>query len=65
MGSLWFDERNATFLMYELFNLEDLLGRKEYYSISWKNSLSHQLRDLPDFETTFRDVMEYIDAILK
>ena len=30
MGGLWFDERNATFLMYELFNLEDLLGKPPF-----------------------------------
>lgn len=30
MASLWFDERDAKFLMYEVFNLQDLLEKPPY-----------------------------------
>ena len=37
--------------------IKDLLSRKEDFQNAWKSSLEHQLRDLPQFETVFSDVI--------
>lgn len=34
--------------------------RKDDYAKSWGNSLQHQLRDLPDFERVFAEVIEQV-----
>lgn len=46
-------------------NLEDVLSRKEYFRSSWETSLGHQLHDLPEFESTFQNIVTFIKLKLE
>jgi len=41
-------------------NIESLIERKENFAGAWKSSLGHQLKDLPDFELVFGEVVEFL-----
>jgi predicted nucleotidyltransferase component of viral defense system len=43
------------------FVLSDVEEKKNHYLNAWNNSLKHQMKDVPEFETVFNDVL----AILK
>lgn len=46
-----------------VFDLEDLEQRKGYFDAAWRNSLGHQLRDLPEFETVFMEVIDFLTRL--
>ena len=45
------------------FDLDDLHDRKDDYRLSWESSLSHQLRDLPDFNEVYDTAASYLGEI--
>ncbi|WP_202319137.1 nucleotidyl transferase AbiEii/AbiGii toxin family protein [Archaeoglobus neptunius] len=45
-------------------DFDGLLRRKEDFRNAWESSLRHQLRDLPDFNVVFDDVMEFLGGVL-
>lgn len=45
-------------------DLTKVLSRKEYFQSAWETSLSHQLQDLPEFASTFLEVIAFVEAIL-
>jgi len=44
-------------------NINELNEKEEKYKRAWKNSLRHQLKEIPDFEGTFRKVIKIISEI--
>lgn len=44
------------------FDISSLEIRKDDFSNAWKNSLAHQLKDLPDFENVFHDVRNKLNT---
>ena len=46
-----------------VFDLEDFEQRKGYFDAAWRNSLGHQVRDLPEFETVFVEVMNFLTKL--
>ena len=45
-------------------DMERFLSRKDYFGMAWKNSLSHQIKDLPDFEDVFREILPFIGELV-
>jgi uncharacterized protein len=45
----------------DFINLE---GRKKDFEVSWHNSLRHQLRELPDFNSAFSEVIYFLKEFL-
>ncbi len=45
--------------------LESIVGRKEDFKGAWENSLGHQVKALPDFETAFDDTLKLVGNIIK
>ena len=45
------------------FDLDDLHDRKDDFRFSWESSLSHQLRDFPDFNEVYGSATSYLDKI--
>ena len=43
------------------FNVDSLLNRKDDFKNAWESSLRHQMRDLPDFNTVFGYVVEFME----
>ena len=41
-------------------DLDELLARKTKFIHSWENSLKHQLKELPDAEKTFENVIKFL-----
>ncbi len=39
------------------------MERKDDFSSAWVNSLGHQLKDLPDFDPIFYQVLEHLEMI--
>jgi len=46
-------------------NLTDMIQREGYFKASWNSSLRHQLKDLPDFESTFRSTTDILRTIFR
>ncbi len=46
-----------------VFDLENVKQRKGYFDAAWRNSLRHQVRDLPEFETVFMEVMDFLTRL--
>ncbi|MCG7849353.1 MAG: nucleotidyl transferase AbiEii/AbiGii toxin family protein [ANME-2 cluster archaeon] len=44
-------------------DIMSVLERKDDFSTAWRNSLNHQLKDLPDFEPIFDNVLEQLEMI--
>jgi len=42
------------------FEINEFLSRKNDYENAWKNSLRHQLKQLPDFKEVFDDVLNLL-----
>ena len=45
--------------------MEGLNNRREYYLKAWERSLGHQLRDLPEFEKVWEEVVKFVGDITK
>lgn len=45
-------------------NIVEMIQRKDFYQASWKSSLKHQMKDLPDFESTFRSTIDTLRTTL-
>lgn len=43
-------------------DIEDLERRKNDFKMAWKNSLSHQLKELPEFEDVFFTVIQMLNS---
>ncbi len=72
---VWFISRNIDLysirsLIKEKFNFKSIemnidlfLIKREYYKRAWMNSLKHQMRDVPDFDSVFNDVTEELEKV--
>ena len=40
-----------------------LLSRKDAFRMAWKTSLTHQIKNLPDFEEVFREILLFIEGL--
>ena len=45
------------------FNLNDLEDRRDKFSNAWGNSLKHQMKEVPDFNNVFADVLTLLNEI--
>jgi len=45
-------------------DLDNLVGRKEDFRNAWESSLRHQLKDLPNFDVVFDDVLKFLGGVL-
>ena len=45
-------------------DITKVLARKDYFQSAWETSLGHQLQDLPEFNSTFHEVIDFVDTIL-
>ena len=45
-------------------DVDALQGRKPYYERAWESSLGHQLRELPEFDAVWKDVLEVVKDVL-
>lgn len=45
------------------FDLDDLRVRREDFGNAWRNSLKHQLRDLPFFDYVFEEVVRFLNRV--
>jgi len=43
----------------------NLAGRKKDFEVSWDNSLVHQLKELPDFNLVFLEVMNFLESFFR
>jgi predicted nucleotidyltransferase component of viral defense system len=46
-------------------DLDALSSRRGYYYSAWKSSLGHQLGRLPDFESVWSEVLDFVRWILE
>ncbi|MDV3104690.1 nucleotidyl transferase AbiEii/AbiGii toxin family protein [Thermococcus waiotapuensis] len=46
-------------------DLEWLKDNKEYYWRAWEKSLGHQLKELPEFERVWMEIMRFVEGITK
>lgn len=44
-------------------DLDGLLSRKEDFRNAWENSLRHQLKNLPDFNAVFDEVVKFLGGV--
>ncbi len=42
-----------------------LQGRRPYYEKAWESSLGHQLRELPEFDAVWKDVLGFLEKIIR
>jgi predicted nucleotidyltransferase component of viral defense system len=45
-------------------DMDSIIKRKDDFRASWENSLSHQLKDLPDFDETYNNVTSILKELL-
>ncbi len=44
-------------------NPSALMSKKEYFKNAWEASLTHQIKELPDFEDVFKDVLTFLNEM--
>ena len=44
--------------------MDSVIEREDDFRASWENSLSHQLKELPDFKETFNNVTMILKGII-
>ncbi|MBW1814625.1 MAG: nucleotidyl transferase AbiEii/AbiGii toxin family protein [Deltaproteobacteria bacterium] len=47
------------------FNSEDVRGKRNQFLNAWENSLKHQMKEVPEFDAVFNEVMVLLENIEK
>jgi hypothetical protein len=47
------------------FDLEEVRGKRNQFLNAWENSLKHQMKEVPEFEIVFNEVMVLLENIEK
>lgn len=45
------------------FNIKELVSRRAHFHGSWGNSLSHQMKELPNFNPVFKAVIDFLEKM--
>ena len=45
-------------------NIQSIIERKENFSSAWENSLKHQLKELPEFESVFTELILFLKTFV-
>jgi hypothetical protein len=69
MCVIWHSEQGRIVVIKRLakigveMNIDLFHIKREYYKRAWMNSLKHQMRDVPDFNSVFNDVTEELKKV--